>query len=674
MSTKSLSTAALGGLFAVLMGLIVLAGCGGGSSSTTAAAGTPAVTLSASSLTLSSGIGVASTGTVTVTNSGTATLTFSSIAASPSNFVVSAPTCGTSLGEGSACTITVTFTPASTTAVTGTLTIADNASGSPQTVTLSGTGSGVSLSTSSLTFSGVTVGTASAPQSVTLNNVGNSALAITSVSITPTGSGFTETNTCGTSVAASGSCSIAVTFTPSTNGSVPGTLTIVDGDGTQTVTLSGSNVSTNTVALTVSFGPNGPGPVTATSQPYFNGVFTSVTICQPNTTTCQTVPNILVDTGSVGLRVLSTALTTVTLAQLNDGNGNNLNECTEYGDGSFNWGPVALATVQIGGETASSVPAASGGTANSGIAIQLISSDTVPPDVQSAGQCVVPSGSTPTNTPDEYTVASLGANGILGIGNEPQDCDSAGVNYCSTVAGVEQIVTSQSDSDPYWYCSTAGACQPEVVPLQDNVWNPVATFPTDYQGVLVTLAAIPATGQATATGTLIFGIGTESNNAIPSGATVYALDAYGNFNSAAYNGVTYTSTNSGGTFIDSGTNLLMVSDESTLGTSDCTVSGTDIGYYCPSSTLNLSLGLTGSNGTSGTVSLPIANALSLFSNSSFAAFNDLGGPSCIPATGSPCSAATDSWDLGLPFFFGQPNGIFVGIAGGTTYPNGYWAF
>jgi Protein of unknown function (DUF3443) len=142
--------------------------------------------------------------------------------------------------------------------------------------------------------------------------------------------------------------------------------------------------------------------------------------------------------------------------------------------------------------------------------------------------------------------------------------------------------------------------------------------------------------------------------------------------------VQYTSTNSGGTFIDSGSNALSVSDATTLDTTDRLVSGYDIGLYCPTSPpLNVALQRVGSNSTSTTVTLSIGNALDLFAaNTSYAAFNDLGEASCVPTTTAPCTASTDAWDLGLPFFFGRP--IFVGIAGATTgtptEPNGYWAF
>jgi len=115
-------------------------------------------------------------------------------------------------------------------------------------------------------------------------------------------------------------------------------------------------------------------------------------------------------------------------------------------------------------------------------------------------------------------------------------------------------------------------------------------------------------------------------------------------------------------------------DETILGTSDCIEGSTDIGFYCPSTTLTLNpLTLTGANGTSTEVTLTIANAESLFASGN-AAFSNLAGASCEGGSAAGCNASTDYIDLGLPFFFGQANGIFVGISEGATYPNGFWAF
>jgi hypothetical protein len=530
------------------------------------------------------------------------------------------------------------------------------------------------------------VGTPSTAQTVTVNNTGTAPLTFTS--IVPTGP-FTETDNCLAGVNAGASCTINVTFTPTTTGAANGTLTLTDNSNgmagtTQTVNLLGAGFTGNSVAVAVNFGPNGnQGVPTANTQSYYNGIYATVTVCEPGTTTCQAIDNVLVDTGSVGLRVLASALTGVTLKSLTDTSGDTLNECVGYADGSFTWGPVQWATVQIGGETATQVPAAAGGTANQGIPIQNISNTSNPP---SGMPCI--SGS---NSYNANTVPLLGANGILGVGSTPQDCMTGNTNYC----------TSSSTNEMYVYCSTT-ACQLPNLPLGDQVWNPVAAFGSaDTNGVIVQLPSIPAAGQASVAGTMVFGIGTETCPGSPSGCTpnglgsaqVFAQDDNNYFPTVVFNNVTYTSPNNA-SYVDSGSSALFVSDAATLNSyasaqsitvSDCMVGTTDIGFYCPTPyppALSLPVEVSGYGGVgSGTITLSIANALTLFqANTSFAAFNNLGYES------GGTDASTDSWDFGLPFFFGPPNNpvgtffnVYTGIEGtnppnGVSAPYGYWAF
>ena len=87
-----------------------------------------------------------------------------------------------------------------------------------------------------------------------------------------------------------------------------------------------------------------------------NIVFTSVTICAPGTQNCQTIDHIQVDTGSTGLRIMSSVLTpSLSLFQQKDTNGNPIVECTQFVDG-YVWGPIKVADVTIAGEKANSVP------------------------------------------------------------------------------------------------------------------------------------------------------------------------------------------------------------------------------------------------------------------------------------------------------------------------------
>jgi uncharacterized protein (TIGR03437 family) len=107
-------------------------------------------------------------------------------------------------------------------------------------VTLTGTGvtSGVSFSQSSLTFGSQTTGTSSAPQSITLSNTGSAALAVNNISAS---GDFSQANNCGSSVAASSTCAISVTFTPGATGTRVGTLTVNDSapGSPHTVSLTG---------------------------------------------------------------------------------------------------------------------------------------------------------------------------------------------------------------------------------------------------------------------------------------------------------------------------------------------------------------------------------------------------------------------------------------------------
>jgi hypothetical protein len=177
--------------------------------------------------------------TVTLTNTGTATLTISSIATSAQ--FLARNTCGTSLAPAANCTISVAFKPGAGGTQTGTLTISDNAPGSPQTVTLNGTGVFFSLSAPSLAFGTQTQGTSSQPQTLTLTNLANVAGPFTGVRFSGVNpSSFTQTNNCGSTIAAHGSCSINVTFTPKKKGSLDATVQVGAGGTSLNATLTGT--------------------------------------------------------------------------------------------------------------------------------------------------------------------------------------------------------------------------------------------------------------------------------------------------------------------------------------------------------------------------------------------------------------------------------------------------
>jgi hypothetical protein len=182
-------------------------------------------------------------------------------------------TCGASLFAGANCTASVTFTPSARGSRTASMTITDNATGSPQTVGLTGTGTAplVSLSPTSLTFGSQAVGTSSTPQSITLSNTGNSPLSITRLAVTgANASDFAETDNCGSSVAAGGKCSIDVTFIPKASGTRSGAITITgDADGSpQAVAVTGTGTGKGAIILPLKASSNGRYLVDQSGTPF----------------------------------------------------------------------------------------------------------------------------------------------------------------------------------------------------------------------------------------------------------------------------------------------------------------------------------------------------------------------------------------------------------------------
>ena len=184
--------------------------------------------------------------TLTLTNTGTGTLTPLTI--TTSGDFAQTNNCAGSVAASAGCTISITFTPTAPGNRTGALTLTDNASNSPQTVSLSGTGLGAaaSFSPSSPTYSSQLVGTTSSAQQVTLQNTGNQALSITSISLTGADSGdFSLSQNCGSSLAANASCQISVTFTPTARGTRTATVSLADNasDSPQSISLSGTGIA-----------------------------------------------------------------------------------------------------------------------------------------------------------------------------------------------------------------------------------------------------------------------------------------------------------------------------------------------------------------------------------------------------------------------------------------------
>lgn len=367
------------------------------------------------------------------------------------------------------------------------------------------------------------------------------------------------------------------------------------------------------------------GPGAGTQFAYGNGAFTSVTICVPGSTTqCQTINGILVDTGSYGLRIENSALT-LSLPQQTDASNNPIVECGLFGSG-FTWGPVQTADFSIAGESAKSLP------------IQVMGSPGFPDTETTGAAATCAAGEAGVQGVDLNSVDSLGANGILGVGNFAEDCGTA--------------CTQSGASNPGIYnsCPTAATCASANEPVASQVVNPVVKFATDNNGVVVKLPAVNGE-TTTVNGSLIFGIGTESNNGLGS-ATIFDVDTtMGNFTTVS-DGQTLTDAG----FLDTGSEALFFLNTATTGLPACP----DAGFtqlYCPAANAGLSAMNEGfSNGNSGTVSFTVGNAEALI-NSSDNAISILGG------LGETTSNAL-FFDWGLPFFYGT--NVFVAIDGATT--------
>jgi hypothetical protein len=208
--------------------------------------GTVGATLSPSAYNYGSvNVGSSASQSFTLANTGTSAINIASTALPNTLFAVGSTTCGTSLAAGASCAYTLVFKPATTGAQTTTFSVTDDAG--TQTAALTGTGVQAAAPQAALTpatgnFNSIAAGTTSAPISFTLTNAGNAALSITSFGISgANNSSFLQgASTCGSSLAAGASCTIAVSFASASAGTFTATLSVTDAVGTQTALLTGT--------------------------------------------------------------------------------------------------------------------------------------------------------------------------------------------------------------------------------------------------------------------------------------------------------------------------------------------------------------------------------------------------------------------------------------------------
>ncbi|WP_229205855.1 DUF3443 domain-containing protein [Duganella sp. Leaf126] len=385
------------------------------------------------------------------------------------------------------------------------------------------------------------------------------------------------------------------------------------GEADASVSLGVTAPLSNSVPITVDNGPAGASGVI--NVPYVN-----VTICTPGTSTCQTIDHVLLDTGSYGLRVLASALDgSIALPAVQAAGGASAGECGKFISG-YTWGSVRQADVRMADEVAS------------GISVQVIGDTdanfaTTPSSCSSAGNNL-------------GSLGAIGAKGILGVGLFKHDCGQA---------------CAQAPISGTYYACTAGSCTASAMALATQVTNPVASFAVNNNGVLLSLPTVGPNGLTSVSGTLVFGVNTQSNNMIAN-ETLYRANSSGNF-STTYKNKTYNAS-----FIDSGSNGYFFNDSDIR-----TCSGGD--FFCPAATLALSaLNTAADNSASGVVNFNIVNLVQLPSTIRAA---QVGGT----LSGSASSGTAFNW--GLPFFYGRRvfvvmDGAAVGGNAGSQGP--LWAY
>jgi hypothetical protein len=396
--------------------------------------------------------------------------------------------------------------------------------------------------------------------------------------------------------------------------------------GTFPSTLSGL---TNGPVLTVISGPNvlpltvnGSLCSAANSAGYDNKPCVNITICSTTNSNCQTITDVLVDTGSYGLRIFKSVLNSnIALTPVTAG-GKTVADCQQYGigDGTADWGPVELANVGLGGEPSIQMP------------IEVI-------DSSLSGSSVCEKDSNGDTFTLDTSPVQAGFNAIMGVGLFAEDCGA----LCAT----------NSDNGQYFACS-GSSCTGIEMPT-NQVSNPVSFLPADNNGVIVELPSIPFGGVASSNGYLVLGIGTHANNT-PHSVSEYnttATDEFGEF-TTTFNG------NSDVGFIDSGSNSLLFDKPSSL--ADCP-NGNWSGFYCPASLTQLqAVDTANSGGAQTAVQFYVGDAQS-FSASNMV-FMEIGTDDDDQGV----------FDWGLPFFLGR--NVFVGLDGtpSSLGTGPYWAF
>jgi hypothetical protein len=370
----------------------------------------------------------------------------------------------------------------------------------------------------------------------------------------------------------------------------------------------------NTTEIVVDSGPGGGFSLAVANLPYV-----TVKVCAPGSASaCVTIDHVFLDTGSIGLRVLRSAVQGLGLPPLTQGAGT-VTECYPFVIGAV-WGPMATADLSIGGERATGLP------------IQLID-DVTPRQSAAPADCIKAANGSLLDS-----MGSLQAKGVLGISLLKYDCGAvceAG-NYTGTYT--------------LYYSCSGDNCTSAAVPATQQTQNPVSSFlpnadgSNDNNGSIVILPALPTGAASVVRGRLVFGIETQANNGLLPASGPTRLFVETDTTSLAY---LYLAVNMNGksypySYIDSGSNGFFF-DDGGLPTG-CAGNGSKEGWYCPAATQSRSADILDIFANKATINFSVANADTLFSSSNTAFAN---------LAGTAGSANPGAFVWGLPFFYGR---------------------
>lgn len=359
----------------------------------------------------------------------------------------------------------------------------------------------------------------------------------------------------------------------------------------------GNRLAANEAFIAVSHGKFG--------LSYNNRALVSVTICRPNTTICQTIDDIVLDTGSHGLRLSPgvNLLPELQLPPIVNEAGQTLGHCARFGGNTVQlayWGGVHRADVKLASMTASSLP------------IHIVDTRENPQFFPIPEDCQ--NGAPVVNEVESF-------NGVLGIGE-----DVACGAVCASVPTAS-----------YYACISTG-CERARVSIDNQIRNPVSAFASGYNnGTVIRIDDVPLEGAAITLGKLVFGIGSQPNNQLGN-AKVFPLASDGTIDSVL-NGTRYR-----GRF-DTGAPLYVLNDAN-IPRCDSPLSS----FFCPPSPVTVAVANSSGN-TSDLVSLRIAAP----SPASIVSGQHIGQYESNP---------DGKLYFGLPFFFGRS--VFTAIDGAST--------